>query len=182
LSVFNAYYQDPRFRPSICAARTGSMPAVSAASQAPVSTITVRGARKPAVATVCRHRRGPRVLEGLAIGPRQRYRRRADRADGWTERACSRAAAVGHPVILLDLTASSAASVRGRFSRSRPNVPIAACGSLRRDAGPYRALPRRGFPNWPGLVVMRTVAMLAKRGVRGCHARCRHRKRTSMRR
>jgi 3-hydroxybutyryl-CoA dehydrogenase len=155
LSVFNAYYQDPRFRPSIAQLELVNAGRLGRKSGAGFYEYGAK-AREPAAATVSAPE-GTRTLEGLATGRDSVIDGvLIARTDGRT--ASSRAAAAGHPVILLDLTASLTAGARVGFTVS-PGVPPALVDRFVATLA-LQGLTATRLPDWPGLVVMRTVAML----------------------
>lgn len=154
-SVFDAYYQDPRFRPSIVqlelvnAGRLGRKSgrgfydyAADAARPLPASE-PVAEATAPLAGLDLGDNT---VVEGVLIA----------RTDGRT--AAQRAAAAGMPCVLLDLTAAEGATRVG-FTAS-PDLPEAFRVRLVATLA-ARGLIATALPDWPGLVAMRTVAMLA---------------------
>jgi 3-hydroxybutyryl-CoA dehydrogenase len=155
MSVYNAYYQDPRFRPSIAQLELVNAGRLGRKSGAGFYEYGAKTSRA-AAATVSAPEGTP-TLEGLTIG----HDSVIDgvliaRTDG--RPAYTRAAAVGRPVILLDLTASSTAGARVGFALS-PDVPLPLVDRFVAMLA-SQGLTATRLPDWPGLVVMRTVAML----------------------
>jgi 3-hydroxybutyryl-CoA dehydrogenase len=159
VSVFESYYGDPRFRPSnlqlelVNAGRLGRKSGRGFYDHA-------EGAARPAPATVEPGGEPPlqdldlsgagTEAEGVAILL----------TDGRTARRA--AAEQGRPVILHDLVPAHGAGARLGFTASA-DVPPAVLARF------VAALHARGIaatrlPDWPGLVVMRTLAMLANEG------------------
>ena len=156
LSVFNAYYQDPRFRPSIAQLELVNAGRLGRKSGAGFYQYGA-SARKPTAATVSAPE-GTRALEGFAIGRDSVIDGvLIAQTDGRTAR--SRSAVVGYPVILMDLIASSTAGMRVGFTVS-PEVSPKVVDRLVATLA-LQGLTATQLPDWPGLVVMRTVAMLA---------------------
>lgn len=157
-SVFDAYYQDPRFRPSnvqlelVNAGRLGRKSGRGFYDHA-------EDAEKPMPRTE-QAAADAAPIEGFVPGePIDVERVRIVTTDGRTAR--ERAAELGQPVIVCDLVDNSSPTHCG-FAAS-PDVPDAVVGRLvaSLDALGIRATR---LPDWPGLVVMRTVAMLANEG------------------
>ena len=156
LSVFNAYYQEPRFRPSIA-----QLELVNAGR---LGRKTGRGffdytneARKPEPITVPVSENSA-VFEDFAVGGDFETKDvRIALTDGHT--AHSLALALGKPVILYDLTAAPSTCSRVGFAAS-PQVPHEVIGDFVATVK-AQGLAATKLPDWPGLVVMRTVAMLA---------------------
>ena len=155
-SVFNAYYQDPRFRPSIAQlelVNAGRLGRKSGAGFYEYGAET----RRAIVATASAPE-GTRTIEEFVVG-------RDGVVDGVLiartdgRSAYTRAAAVGQPVIVFDLIGSLAAGSRVGFSLS-PNVPPSLAARFVATLV-AQGLTATQLPDWPGLVVMRTVAMLA---------------------
>lgn len=156
-SVFEAYYNDPRYRPSIAqlelvnAGRLGRKSGrgffdYSADAERPdPATEPVDPAASP-IGDLDLGR--DNEIDGVIIGP----------TDGRLAR--DRATAMGKPVILFDLIAPEAKRIG--FTTS-PDVPSDFVARI--VAGLDRAgLAATRLPDWPGLVTMRTVAMLANEG------------------
>jgi 3-hydroxybutyryl-CoA dehydrogenase len=159
LSVFNAYYQDPRFRPSIVqlelinAGRLGRKSDRGFYDYSSNST-------KPTPATEFVSK-DEALLDGLKLD-------QECVVDGVLivltdgRLAHDRSAAVGRPVILHDLAVPAGKASRLAFSASgdvqQPFIArfVATLTSF--------GLAATRLPDWPGLVVMRTVAMLANEG------------------
>ncbi len=155
LSVFNAFYQEPRFRPSISqlelvnAGRLGrktgrgffDYAATSVKSQ-PASEEAAEGVSPLEGVGLTRNM----TIEGIHIAL----------TDGRT--AHDVASAIGMPAILYDLTANGKAS-RTAFTTSRnvPSVIVARFVATLKAQG----VATTRLPDWPALAVMRTVAMLA---------------------
>lgn len=157
-SIYEAYYQEPRFRPSILqrelvsAGRLGRKSgqgfydyAAGATIPAPRGEAPVDGAAPLAGLTFA----GEAVIEGVLVA----------RTDGRT--AAMRARTAGRPVVLLDL-AREGESGRVGFACSS-DVPSIFVERLVATLAAQRRSATR-LPDWPGLVVMRTVAMLANEG------------------
>ena len=151
-SVFDAFYSEPRFRPSLVqlelvnAGRFGRKSGQGYYSYA-------EGAATPAPATetpvdaplIDGFEAGtPTAVDGVEITP----------TDG--RRAADLARARGCPVIVCDL---NDAGGRLGFAASA-DVPEASIQRLVATLAGQRIATTR-LPDWPGLVVMRTVAMLA---------------------
>ena len=179
MSVFGAYYQDPRFRPSnlqlelINAGRLGRKER-TAVSTSMESRLCVR--------CPFRLQAGPdgRPLEGFSC-PDLHARSTVSGSGNTDGRTAHRLSAeLGRPVILSDLIElqerdALAASRRLQMLRRRKSTV-----SWRRWKG--MRIRATQLPDWPGLVVMRTVAMLANEGFetvlqggrRGSRRRYRH--------
>lgn len=156
-SVFDAYYQEPRFRPSIAqlelvnAGRLGrksgrgfydhaqgtARPFPRTEPADPAYTL-LPGVQPQGVAEV----------EGIRIQP----------TDG--RRAAALAVEYGGPVIVTDLIAANASRIG--FAASA-DVPEAIIGRFVTTMSRFNIAATR-LSDWPGLVAMRTVAMLANEG------------------
>jgi len=155
LSVFNAYYQEPRFRPSLTqlelvnAGRLGRKSgrgfydySADATKPAPKTE-----ARKPGSVALPDFKPGqPATIQGVRLAP----------TDGRTARELS--LVLRMPVLLYDLARSERASRTG-FACS-PDVSDAFVDQFVASLHELGSSAVR-LPDWPGLVVMRTVAMLA---------------------
>lgn len=159
VSVFNAFYQEPRFRPSytqlelVNAGRLGRKTgrgfyAYGDGSPAPVpASVPVDPSAEPLREFL------PTVdvdVDGVSVVL----------SDGRTAR--DRAAILGRPVIVRDLLAAAGDGRRLGFAVS-PDVPEGIVARLVAALAGEGVLATR-LPDWPGLVVMRTVAMLANEG------------------
>lgn len=156
-SIFDLYYQEPRFRPStvqlelVNAGRLGRKSgqgfysyAEGAESPTPATEAVPDGARAiPGFVPGedC-------AVDGVAILP----------SDGRTASRLARDR--GMPVIVCDHI--EAAGTRLGFATS-PDVPEASVGRLLASLA-ARGIAATRLPDWPGLVVMRTLAMLANEG------------------
>ncbi len=163
LSVFNAYYQDPRFRPSIVQlelVNSGRLGRKSGRGFYDYSGNTVKAEAAteplPEVTT---------LLEGLVIGKETVIDGvRIALTDGRTAR--DRAVAAGQPVILHDLTGPPGKRTRMGFAASG-DLPASFVGRFVTTLKSHGMVTTR-LPDWPGLVVMRTVAMLANEAFEAC--------------
>lgn len=158
-SVFSAYYQEPRFRPSVVqlelvnAGRLGRKSGrgffdyAEGAAQPVAVTETVETGAVPlegaAADRVC-------DLPAVRIHP----------TDGRTARMLARDFA--RPVIVTDLTAGRGIATRVGFAAS-PDVPDRVVAEFVAAMG-AQGLSATRLPDWPGLVAMRTLAMLANEG------------------
>lgn len=155
LSVFNAYYQEPRFRPAIAqlelvnAGRLGRKTgigfydyAADAVMPQPDTVAVQEGAEPldPAVFQVSSE------VDGVLIR----------RTDGRTAAEHSKVA--GTPALLYDLVAETGAT-RIAFAAT-PDVPPYFIDRFV-AAAHQQGMAATRLPDWPGLVAMRTVAMLA---------------------
>jgi len=154
-SVFNAFYQEPRFRPSMVqlelvnAGHLGRKSGrgffdYSSGEELPApQSEAVDEVAAPATDIVPG---GETIMDDVLVA----------RTDGRT--ATTRARDSGRPTVLLDLVGESSANRIG-FACS-PDVPPDIISRL--VAGfDSRGLAATRLPDWPGLVVMRTVAMIA---------------------
>lgn len=155
LSVFNSYYQDPRFRPSLTqlelvnAGHLGKKSGRGFYNYAP-------GVERPEPLTE-RFDTAASILTGLRLdGEAEIDGVLVARTDGRT--AEQRAASAGKPCLLLDLIAQTTAKRVG-FAASA-NVPEDFITRLVATLH-SRSVAATKLPDWPGLVAMRTVAMLA---------------------
>lgn len=156
-SVFEAYYQDPRFRPSIVQLEMvnagwlgrksgrGFYDYSEGAERLQVRSLRAAGGAEPYSDLVLGST--PIELEGVLIAL----------TDGRT--ASERARDEGNPAILYDLMLDPASASRIGFAASE-GVPEAV---IERFVATLNAgsIAATCLPDWPGLVVMRTVAMLA---------------------
>ena len=154
-SVFDLFYQEPRFRPSILqleqvnAGRLGRKsgrgwydygegakmpePQTEAASDAPlIDGFDIAGC----------------TVDGVLIQP----------TDGRTAAQVCRSA--GQPVILCDHIDAGGSRLAFATSKDVPEVVIARLVATLAD----QAIQASRLPDWPGLVVLRTIAMLANEG------------------
>ncbi|MHA6688063.1 3-hydroxyacyl-CoA dehydrogenase NAD-binding domain-containing protein [Mesorhizobium sp. A556] len=156
MSVFNAYYQEPRFRPSIV-----QLELVNAGR---LGRKTGRGfydyGKDAVQPTPTAHKipEGTAPFPGFSVDiPFKALDVHILPTDGQT--AHDRATSLSGPVILYDLADRSSGASRIGFTASL-DVPTE---TVERFAATMKAMglePTR-LPDWPGLVVMRTVAMLA---------------------
>lgn len=156
VSVFNAYYQEPRFRPSnvqlelVNAGRLGRKAGrgfyeYSATDSKPSATTEMAPA-------------GTAIIEGWPIGSETVIEGvRIALTDG--RRAQEVSVAAGQPVILFDLMAPLGKCLRVAFVAT-PDVPRMFAERFVATLSSSGVAATR-LPDWPGLVVMRTVAMLA---------------------
>ena len=159
LSVFNAFYQDPRFRPS-----TVQLELVNAGR---LGRKTGRGfydysegAKKPLPST--------EPVNTQAVSADRFVPGEEAEIDGaWVSLTDGRTAGtlrrqLGRPAIVYDLAANHEGFSRLGFAVS-PDVPA---GTAERFVATLhaRGIAATRLPDWPGLVVMRTVAMLANEG------------------
>lgn len=159
VSVFNAYYQEPRFRPSIAqlellnAGRLGRKSGRGFYDYA-------EGAEKPAPASEDATGDGDPFNE-LRLGePYENGAITIVPTDGRTAKAVAQEAR--SPAIVYDLTAGEGTAKRIAFAAS-PNVPEEVVTRFVLTLK-MQGLTATRLPDWPGLVVMRTVAMLANEG------------------
>jgi 3-hydroxybutyryl-CoA dehydrogenase len=159
LSVFNAYYQEPRFRPSILqlelinAGRLGRKSGRGFYDYAPDAPKAVPATVQiPADVAPWE----PLFLSG------EEYRSGVLIAltDGRT--AATRARQSGQPVILYDLCTSTATPKRLAFTASPEVSTEQRAGFLASLAA--QEIVATELPDWPGLVVLRTVALIANEG------------------
>jgi 3-hydroxybutyryl-CoA dehydrogenase len=155
-SVYDAYFQDPRFRPSSLQREMKEAGWLGRKSGRGFYDYS-EGAPRPAPATTASSdaapfgdfdiARGRQVVDGIVIA----------QTDGAT--AASQAKRESRPVILFDLILDPAKARRIGYASS-PDVPAEA---KRRFVASLAAAGKSAthLPDWPGLVVMRTVAMLA---------------------
>lgn len=157
-SVFDAYHQDPRFRPSIAqrelvnAGRLGRKTGrgfFDHAKGAPAAIVATAGV-DPAVEPADDITPAGGTIDGVLVLA----------TDGRT--ADERADEAGAPVILCDLVADDLDRPRVGFATSAQVGEAAVSRFVAGMAAQGVAATR--LPDWPGLVVMRTVAMLANEG------------------
>ncbi|AJE49162.1 3-hydroxyacyl-CoA dehydrogenase NAD-binding domain-containing protein [Celeribacter indicus] len=155
-SVFDAYYQEPRFRPSqiqLELVNAGRLGRKSGRGFYDYGT----GAEAPAPRTETAEGTG---AEGFALGePGEIDGVRILPSDGRRARAV--ATAEGAPAIVHDLIVPGETTRLG-FAAS-PDVPEAAIARFVATLA-AQGIAATHLPDWPGLVVLRTVAMLANEG------------------
>lgn len=156
-SVFDLYYQEPRFRPSIIqlelvnAGRLGRKSGHGYYSYA-------EGAETPLPVSETAPE-GTQAVIGFAVGA-------ATEIDGISVRLTDgrRAAQIeqetGKPVILCDHWEDGAKRIGFTTSKSVPQDTVDRFVASLTEQG----IASTRLPDWPGLVVMRTIAMLANEG------------------
>jgi 3-hydroxybutyryl-CoA dehydrogenase len=159
LSVFNAYYQEPRFRPSgvqlelVNAGRLGRKTGLGFYDYA-------EGSKKPQPDTVTPIESGP-ILEAFRLGRDMEIGGvRHVLTDGRTARSLK--AQYGTPIIVHDYVAEPGRGSRVGFTASSdvPPESVASFVATLHEQG----IAATRLPDWPGLVVMRTLAMLVNEG------------------
>jgi 3-hydroxybutyryl-CoA dehydrogenase len=159
LSVFNAYYQEPRFRPSITQLELVNAGRLGRKTGRGFFDYTNGAARTEPKTSAAPENSA--IFEGFAIGVDYDAEDvQITLTDGRTAR--NLASSLKTPVIIYDLTAAPGASSRVGFAASA-EVPRSV---IDRFVATLKAqgLSATELPDWPGLVVMRTVAMLANEG------------------
>lgn len=156
VSVFEAYYHEPRFRPSLAqlelvnAGHLGRKSGRGFYNYAKDASKPVPASEPPADAA---------LIEDFSLGKEVKVDGvRIMLTDGRTAAALSRD--VGEPVIVHDLSASPCSRVAFATSAG------VSASAIERFVASLQAqgVKASRLPDWPGLVVMRTVAMLANEG------------------
>ncbi|WP_319517636.1 3-hydroxyacyl-CoA dehydrogenase NAD-binding domain-containing protein [uncultured Martelella sp.] len=157
LSVFTAYYQEPRFRPALSqlelvnAGRLGRKSGQGFYGYA-------EGSEKPEPAS---ETASPDAapIEGLAPGIETEIDGVALKlTDGRTAREV--AAETGRPVIICDLARDGASRMAFAVSPDVPENVVARVVATLAAQG----IAATRLPDWPGLVLMRTLAVIANEG------------------
>ncbi|NHQ74910.1 3-hydroxyacyl-CoA dehydrogenase [Roseovarius gahaiensis] len=158
-SVFDAFYQDPRFRPSLAQrelvnaghlGRKSGRGFYDYAKDTSAPTPQTEPADPDLALPTPIDPMHPCVIDGIHIVP----------SDGRLARQIAREK--GAPVMVLDLLNADAPGQRLGFATS-PDVPqdmVARVAATLQGQG----IVCTHLPDWPGLVVMRTVGMLANEG------------------
>jgi len=158
-SVFDAFHQEPRFRPStiqqelVSAGRLGRKSGRGFHDYA-------EGAVRPAPSTVAAQG-GVETWANFALtGASEHDGVHIVQTDGRTARAVSKE--LGRPVIVHDLLKPAGDDRRLGFAAS----PDVSAEALSRFAASLAAqgIAATALPDWPGLVVMRTLAAIANEG------------------
>ncbi|MDF2434607.1 MAG: 3-hydroxybutyryl-CoA dehydrogenase [Mucilaginibacter sp.] len=156
-SIFDAYYQEPRFRPSVAQRELVDAGRLGQKSGRGVYDYAEGAAGEaPSTEPVCADAAlidefalgGDRLVDGVRIAL----------TDG---RTAGKAALGGTPTIFHDLSAAEGATRLG-FAAS-PDVPRSVIDRFVATLAAQGRMATR-LPDWPGLVAMRTVAMLANEG------------------
>jgi len=157
LSVFNSYYQDPRFRPSLLQlelVNAGYLGRKSGRGFYDYSEGAEKPATQPEIAPV-----GTTPLGGFSIGTDTEVEGvQITMSDG--RMASEVAQDLGRPVILHDYFAEGATMLGFTVSDGVPDSFVARFVAKLSEDG----LAAVRLPDWPGLVVLRTVSMLANEG------------------
>ena len=159
VSVFNAFYQEPRFRPSalqlemVNAGRLGRK-----AKQGFYDYAT--GSPKPSPATFVPTEGAPPIKAFEPGHDTEAGGVKICFSDGRTAQRL--ASLLGAPAIVYDLVATPQQGARLGFAAS-DDVPPAMCARFAATMAEKGVACTR-LPDWPGLVVLRTVAMLANEG------------------
>jgi 3-hydroxybutyryl-CoA dehydrogenase len=155
-TVFDAYHHEPRFRPSLLQRELVDAGHYGRKSGRGFYAYT-EGAAQPVARSEAVFA-GAKMWDAINIaGEQLRDGVLIALTDGRTAR--DREMEAGCPVLVLDFCSNSPGMGRVGFAKS-PTVTVEACQSL------VATLAHQGFtttelPDWPGLVVMRTVAMIA---------------------
>jgi len=163
VSIFNAFYNDPRFRPSIAQLELINAGRLGRKTGRGFYEYGDQSVKMPPDSEPALTEELP--LSGFVVG-------RAVSIDGVHialtdgRTAADRSASVGQPVILVDLTAPPGKFTRVGYTASADVTPTFQGQFVATLQGQGLAVTR--LPDWPGLVVMRTVAMLANEAFEAC--------------
>lgn len=155
-SIFEAYYADPRYRPSIAQLELVNAGHLGRKSGRGFYDYSPDALRPVASCEPI----DPAVVPVHGITPRKG---RIDECevlltDGRT--AAERSVEIGTPVILCDLLSNAGHGPRRLGFATSPDVDSASTARFVATLG-AQGITTTHLPDWPGLVVMRTVAMLA---------------------
>ncbi|SHM29006.1 3-hydroxyacyl-CoA dehydrogenase [Roseovarius pacificus] len=157
VSVFNAYFQEPRFRPSILQLELVNSGRLGRKSGRGFYEYGEGQGPAAPPATDMTDTDAPQMEALDLLGETETQGAIIALTDGRT--AGARAQDSGRPVLVFDLMASSGSAKRVAYACS-PDLPEATARSFEATMQ-QQGIVATKVPDWPGLVTMRTVAMLA---------------------